>query len=267
VASPEPGIYTIEEPLHVESVKSYLVVGSERAVLIDTGMGVADIRALVETLTDVPVMVLNSHSHWDHIGGSHAFAGASEIMVHPAGEAALRRGVDNIAMRAHLAADQLLGSLPDGFDYESVTIPGANPTRLLNGGEIIDLGGRQLEILHTPGHCADLLVAFDRANNVLFSTDAAYAGALYAQLAGSDLDAYAESLQQLSALVPAIRAVYPSHGPSPIEPALIPRMQDAVTAAAAGKPPDRIAGGVGIKDYEDFSLLVKAELAGESSEC
>lgn len=62
VRQPEPGVFVIEEPLHEERVNSFLVVGSDRAVLIDTGKGVGDIRALVEGLTDRPVTVVNSHA-------------------------------------------------------------------------------------------------------------------------------------------------------------------------------------------------------------
>ena len=65
-----PGIWVIEEPLHSECVKSNLIVGRDRAVLIDTGMGVGDIRKLVMELTRLPVTVVQSHAHNDHIGGT-----------------------------------------------------------------------------------------------------------------------------------------------------------------------------------------------------
>jgi glyoxylase-like metal-dependent hydrolase (beta-lactamase superfamily II) len=77
----EPGIHAIEEPFHVERVKSYLVTGEDRAILVDTGMGVANIRDEVGRLTGLPVTVINSHAHWDHIGGNALF---DDILIHPA---------------------------------------------------------------------------------------------------------------------------------------------------------------------------------------
>nr|MDP9472148.1 MBL fold metallo-hydrolase [Chloroflexota bacterium] len=104
VSAPEEGVFTIEEPLHEEQVKSYLVVGSERAILIDTGMGVGDIRTLVADLTDRPVTVVNSHVHWDHIGGNGLFA---EILIHPTEADVLRRGVPNERLRPNFTPDRL----------------------------------------------------------------------------------------------------------------------------------------------------------------
>src|SRR5688572_30741691 len=85
----EPGVFAIEEPFHKERVKSYLVVGSGRAVLIDTGMGVGDISNVARSLTKLPVSVINSHAHWDHIGGNWRF---SEIAIHRSEAAALTMG-------------------------------------------------------------------------------------------------------------------------------------------------------------------------------
>ena len=62
-------IYAVHEPGQVEEVISFLIVGTERALLFDTGLGIGDIKSLVDELTDKPLLVLNSHSHYDHIGG------------------------------------------------------------------------------------------------------------------------------------------------------------------------------------------------------
>src|SRR5512136_2659357 len=69
-----PGTFALLESRHYEEVISYLIVGETRAVLLDTGMGIGNIRAEVERLTALPVVVVNSHSHYDHIGDNHRFA-------------------------------------------------------------------------------------------------------------------------------------------------------------------------------------------------
>ena len=68
------GVFAIVEPYQWQEAISYLIVGSTRAMLFDTGIGVAPIRPVVESLTSLPVTVLNSHTHFDHVGGNWEFA-------------------------------------------------------------------------------------------------------------------------------------------------------------------------------------------------
>ena len=65
--------FAISEYKHWEETHCYLLCGTERAVLIDTGLGVANIKNVVENLTDLPIVVLTTHAHWDHIGGHKYF--------------------------------------------------------------------------------------------------------------------------------------------------------------------------------------------------
>src|SRR3954469_266484 len=63
----KPGVYAIYEPREFQEVISYLIVGKDRALLLDTGMGMASIKKIVSELTSLPVIVLNTHTHADHI--------------------------------------------------------------------------------------------------------------------------------------------------------------------------------------------------------
>ena len=117
IDEPVPGVFRIQEPLHEENVKSFLVLGTDRAALIDTGMGVADIAAVVRSLTDLPVTVINSHAHWDHIGGNELF---DEIWIHEAEAEGLVNGVSNDILRPWFSPDRLRGPLPEGFRAEAV---------------------------------------------------------------------------------------------------------------------------------------------------
>jgi glyoxylase-like metal-dependent hydrolase (beta-lactamase superfamily II) len=67
------GVFAVLEPSHTEEVISYLILGSECAVLLDTGMGIANLQAEVERLADLPVIVVASHGHYDHIGDNHRY--------------------------------------------------------------------------------------------------------------------------------------------------------------------------------------------------
>lgn len=256
VRASEPGIFTINEPLHVEEVKSSLIVGDERAMLIDTGMGVGDIRSVVEALTDRPVFVVNSHSHWDHIGGNWRF---DEIWIHEAEADWLPKGIGNDRLRRWFTPENLTGPLPTGFDPATATILPSHPNGVLQGGESFNLGGRTLEVIHCPGHSPGGIALFDPDFGVLFSTDVAYPDALYAYSDEADLEAYHRSLTRLALLTPVLRTVYPSHGPSPMEPALLPVMRDAVGEILNGRSPDRIDGNVARHEYDGFSVLTAAK--------
>ena len=231
----EPGVIVIEEPLHAERVKSYLIVGSDRAALIDTGMGVGDIAAVVRDLTDKPVTVHLSHAHWDHIGGNTGF---DEILIHPAEADALPQGYPQARLRRWFAPDQLSGPLPPGVTVDTLDIPPSSATGFLNEGDVIDLGDRHLEVWHVPGHSPGGLVFIDRANGILFSTDLAYQGNLYAYR-GPELPIYRASLDRLADLAPSLRVVFPSHNDTPIDPALLPRLATLLGEVADGtRDPD-----------------------------
>jgi glyoxylase-like metal-dependent hydrolase (beta-lactamase superfamily II) len=255
IAEPAPGVVRIGEPLHDEDVASYLVLGTERALLIDTGMGIGDIRGVVDDLTDLPVAVVNSHAHWDHIGGNWRFAA---IAIHRAEADRLPNGVPAARMRRAFADEHLHGPLPAGVDRDALALPPSRATSLLEGGEIYDLGGPRLEVLHTPGHSPGGIVLLDRDNGWLFSTDVAYAGPLYAHTADANLEQYRRTLRLLAGLAPELRAVFPSHNECPMDPALLPAMADALDAVAGGRAPEEVDEGVAKHRFAGFAILVSA---------
>src|SRR5690348_4363305 len=108
ISSPSPGVFALLEPLKVERVLSYLIVGSERAVLIDTGTGAVSMKDAVATLTDRPVLLLNSHSHWDHIGNNDEF---SEIAIHRAEAHELAHRYSRADIESFFGEGALLGPL------------------------------------------------------------------------------------------------------------------------------------------------------------
>jgi glyoxylase-like metal-dependent hydrolase (beta-lactamase superfamily II) len=225
----ERGVWLVAEPAHVNC---FLVAGRERAVLIDSGLGIADVRSIVESLTDLDVMVANTHHHWDHVGGNDRF---SDVAIHELGEGHLRAGDDLAFAEKYIAftrellqrfaefkaldrpyfellADETTPrQLPEGFDPASWRIAPCVPTRLLRDGDEIDLGGRTLRVLHTPGHTLDSVCYLDEENGLLFGGDTYNTGPIYAHMPDSDLEAFARSTQRVAAMVDGIRMVYMAH--------------------------------------------------------
>jgi glyoxylase-like metal-dependent hydrolase (beta-lactamase superfamily II) len=250
----DDGVIGIGEPGHDEDVKSYLVIGRDQALLIDSGMGVGNIKRVVAVLTDKPVLLVNSHSHWDHIGDSWRF---DRVWVHEAEAEDLRAGVENERMRRALAPERLTRPLPANIDPQTFAIPGVEPERTLRGGELIDLGDRTFVVVPTPGHSPGGITLVDEANGVALVADAVYAGALYAHIPGhSDPVVYRETLRRLAELAPSLKTIYPSHNDYPLPASFLKTVHDGYEAIWSGRAPDTVEDGVERFVFDGFSVLI-----------
>jgi len=257
-----PGVICIAENQHEQEVRSYLVHGSERSLLWDAGMGVADIRREVERFVAVrpdTFMMVCSHSHFDHVGDVWRFAEAGvPVYAHPAEADRIMRGVEHEKCAHWLQEESLLGPLPSGFDRSTYAIRPAPVTHLLHEGDTLDLGDRQFVVLHAPGHSPGGLCLWDAANGLLLSGDQAYAAPLYSYSPDADPDVYRRTLRRLADLAPQVRTVLPSHDETPIPPGLLVAMADAFdriaddNAADAAIGRDDEAGSDRAYDFYDF---------------
>lgn len=230
------GITMIREPHHVEDVKSYLIEGARDVAVLDTGMGVGDFAGLVARLSDRRPRVVQTHAHWDHIGASRRFA---EVLVHPAEADGLRAGYPADRFARKFAAEAVDRTrLPAGFDT-AAGIPGREPTGWLEHGDRIDLGGRELEVFHTPGHSPGGVTFLDRQGRALFPGDLLYLGRMFVFFPGSDPAAFRDSLRLAAELAGDVDAVYPAHDASPITPHDVREICDAFETVWAGRAPDR----------------------------
>ncbi|MEL7451613.1 MAG: MBL fold metallo-hydrolase, partial [Pseudomonadota bacterium] len=181
------GVKAIYEPGQFEEVISYLIEGDESALLFDSGLGIGDMGALVAELTRKPVMVLNSHTHYDHIGGNHQF---DFILAQTLPYTVERsRGLGNDKVGEYAGPGWIWKDTPEGFDPDTFQTRPFGVSRSIKDGETIELGGRTLEVLFTPGHAPDALCLVDRAKGLLFVGDTFYLAPLYTHLEGSDFSA------------------------------------------------------------------------------
>ncbi|HXL21413.1 MAG TPA: MBL fold metallo-hydrolase, partial [Candidatus Dormibacteraeota bacterium] len=170
-----PSVFAIYEPHQSEEVISYLIVGHKQALLFDTGMGIADIRKIVSRLTSRPVVVLNSHTHDDHVGGNWQFDFVYGMDTDFTRANAKGSTAD---AQAEVAPGEICGDLPKGFDPKTYRTKPWKISRFIQGGFKINLGGRTLEIISTPGHTPDAISLLDRANGLLFTGDTYYPGTI-----------------------------------------------------------------------------------------
>lgn len=253
-----PGVFAISEPRQYEGVTSFLIVGSQRAILFDSGLGVASIAEVVLGLTSLPVTVINSHTHFDHVGGNREFADVRNL-DEPYSHASARGEIAE-ALRAYasqtLAEDRVCGSLPAGISSREYAIPTWQIAAHVRDGETIDLGDRRLEVLRTPGHTPDSLSLLDRENGLLFTGDTYYSGEIYLWTPETDLAAYTAAIDRLAGLAPVLRKLLPAHGPPVVEPVRLLELQRALREIRSGavrfEPADE---GRRLFRFDHFSIL------------
>jgi glyoxylase-like metal-dependent hydrolase (beta-lactamase superfamily II) len=261
-----PGVYAISEPRQYEGVTSFLIVGSGRAVLFDSGLGVAPISEVVQKLTALPVTVINSHTHFDHVGGNREFADVRNL--DEAFSRASARGEVSDALRAYasatLAEDRVCGPLPVGVTSRVYEMPTWRASAQVRDGEVLDLGGRRLEILRTPGHTPDSLSLLDRANGLLFTGDTYYSGEIYLWSPETDVASYTTSINTLASLEPGLKALLPAHGPAVAEPRRLIELQEALQDIRSGEASFEPADA-GRRHYrfEHFSILAAGSDDGD----
>jgi len=217
----------------VTTVNMYLVIGQARAALIDSGMGIGDVRAETLKLTSLPCTVLNTHYHWDHVGGNALFA---ERAIHENEAELLAQEPDIGVFRQAMQSPDARAVLPPSFDPTAYRVVPGPATRTLHDGDLVDLGGRVLRVLHVPGHSPGHVAYLDEASGILFTGDTAYRGPVYACFEGSDPEALASSVKRLAAL-PGVTAICPGHNDVIRDRNWLSDLAECVEAAVAGKVP------------------------------
>lgn len=197
--------FAISEYKHWEETHSYLLIGVDKALLIDTGLGVANIKSVVDTLTNLPVIVTTTHIHWDHIGGHKYF---DNIAVYESEEQWLK----DFPLPLQVVKTNLQDTnfnFPEDFDINNYTIFQGEPQFLLHDNEIIDLGGRKIQTIHTPGHSLGHCCFYELAKGYLFSGDLIYKGCLDIYYPTTDINDFENSIKKVKQL--SISRILPAH--------------------------------------------------------
>jgi glyoxylase-like metal-dependent hydrolase (beta-lactamase superfamily II) len=249
-----PGVLAIYEPHQWEETIMYLVEGKSRALLFDTGMGIDDLKRVVSQLTPLPVVVVNSHTHPDHTGDNWQFPTIYSLD----NDYTREHAQGSTEIRAEIEPGKLCGALPAAFDAAHYATRPWKPTKWLHDGDTIDLGGRTLRVLATPGHAPDSLCLFDEANGILFTGDTYYPGTIYVFGPGADAAAYQQTVHRLAKLAPKVQKVLGAHNEPLSPPSILSELAREFDAVRAGK----IAGtpaGDGITQYkgEQVTFLVR----------
>jgi glyoxylase-like metal-dependent hydrolase (beta-lactamase superfamily II) len=259
VYEPAHGVFAIYEPHQAEETISYLIVGDKQALLFDTGMGIGDLKKVIAHLTRLPIVLLNSHTHNDHVGDNWEFSRIYGMDTDFTRQNAQGSRLD---AQAEIMSGQICGVLPEGFDSKAYATQPWKITAYTHDGDRFDLGDRTLEVIATPGHTPDSITLLDRANGLLFTGDTYYPAPIWLFRPETDLDAYAVSIRRLAALAPQAKVVMGAHNIPVASPTQLPKLVTAFDAVRAGKvqalpdSPGKVLYKVG-----DISFLMRAPVA------
>ena len=255
-----PETFAIYEPHQAEETISYLIVGTKQALLFDTGMGIGNIQKITAQLTKKFLVVVNSHTHNDHVGGNSEFTFIYGMDTDFTRKNAKGSRVD---AQAEIAAGQICGNLPPGFNPKTYVTKPWKISRFVHDGFTINLGGRKLEIIATPGHTPDAIALIDRGNGLLFTGDTYYPAPIWLYRPETDMDAYVASAKKLAALAPQVKLVLGAHNVPVAQPDVLPRLVEAIQAVRSGKGEVKAAGaGKAMHTFQDFKFLLAAPSKG-----
>jgi glyoxylase-like metal-dependent hydrolase (beta-lactamase superfamily II) len=159
--------------------------------------------------------------------------------------------------QAELAPDEICGALPAGFDAKAYATKPFHITHWLHDDDQIDLGGRVLKVISTPGHTPDAIALLDKANGLLFTGDTFYAGPIYLYRPETDLDAYLASVRKLAALAPHLQLLLPAHNVPVARPSILSKVVIAMEQVRRGEVKPIANDGKHEYVFEGFSFLMR----------
>ena len=210
-----------------DGVRLFLLTGTEKALLIDSGMNLNNARDIAAGLTDLPLSLLNTHADRDHIGSNEQF---DAFYMHPAEEPVYRRS-----------------------GKSGTIIP-------VREGDSLNLGDRELRIIHLPGHTPGSIAVLDVQNKVLISGDPIQAhGRIFMFGDHRNMEDYIASLEHLESFADQFDEIWPSHADIPVSPAVIRKLRDGAQAVLdgtiQGKPTEFFGQCIVVYDLGFCTLL------------
>lgn len=194
----DPTTLALGEPRYYQGNYSYLIIGDKRAVLFDAGTGTRDIVPVVRSLTTLPVTVIPSHLHFDHVGALGRFDRTALI--------------DAGSLRARIRDSRLTLDRYEFMGFvEGLQTPTVRVDEWWAADTTVDLGNRRLQVLSTPGHTPTSVSLYDEERRQLFVGDFVYPGHLYAFLPGASRSAYLATTRRLLSKIDPATRIYAAH--------------------------------------------------------
>ena len=253
-------VFAIDEPYNYEETIAYLIIGKNKALLFDTGMGMDSISLVVKELTQLPITVLNSHTHFDHIGGNREF---SEILAmntsYTRNNAA--NGYTHLQVRNEVTPEAFCNTRLPQLDTTNYYTHPFKVSKFIDDHYIIDLGNRKIQVITTPGHAPDAICLFELKTGYLWTGDSFYLGPIFLFDEATDLKVYHHSIGRMAIFAAKAKRVLPAHNVPVVDPSEVIKAQKAfsriISKKVVGKPGDF---GAKVFDFGEFSYMIDAKL-------
>lgn len=258
-------VFAIAEPYNFQEVISYLILGEDQALLFDTGMGMSSIKTTVEELTALPITILNSHTHYDHMGGNHEF---NSILAMNTQFTMIRSetGMDHSIVSHEVTPEAICLEKAQGFDTAAYHIKPFEISKHITDEYVIDLGNRKLEVIASPGHTPDAIVLLDKENGLMWTGDTFYEGPIWLFDPETDLSAYQQSLERIYRKSKGLKNVFTAHNTPVAKPVRIEQLKEAFDQIMAGKKAPKISEGTDhVSDeainfeFQHFSFFIRRD--------
>jgi glyoxylase-like metal-dependent hydrolase (beta-lactamase superfamily II) len=228
-------LFVFHEPRHYESTIANLVIGEQKAALIDTGCGIGDLHKVVEEVTQKPVLVINTHTHPDHLGSNPQF---DEIALfdHPLSHRVSEKGISTQVLQTEILGENLVVEpWPPGFDPGNFALPSFKVSHWLRDGDRINIGGRDLQVIYTPGEAEDHICLLDRVDRILFCGDILLHGPVWTHLEGGSLKDLISSYHKLMGYFDDFDHLMPGHNEPWLSKDLLPETLVGAQRVASGQ--------------------------------
>ena len=254
------GTFAIEEKTAVNQGLCYLLCGEERAMLIDTGLGYPSLVGTVRGITKLPVFVANTHGHVDHIGGNHFFG---EIWLHQN---------DREVFKKHCDPDYTLGLLAGGAPRALLALmrillkkrlavdPGGD-YHYFDDSMVFHLGGRDVEVIPTPGHTPGSVCFLDRRERMLFSGDTVCEWGILLHFRGESCppEVYKASVERLISFESEYDTLWPGHHGYPVDKKYLQKYLACAESILNGTAEYKTVNGARSAIWEDILISVPEE--------
>jgi len=251
--------YAIYEPYQWQEAISYLLVGTEKAMLVDTLQGIGDLKSVVTQLTNLPVIVINTHSHFDHVSGNYQFDNIYGVDKPFTLNNA--KGHDHSVNAGNMTADTFWKNVPKDFSADTYENKPYQISKYLQDGEIIDIGERPIEVAFVPGHSPDSLILIDKRNRMMMTGDSFYPASLYVYSETSSFRDFSNSVQTMLKYQNDVDFLLPGHNETMQPATYLAKLQAATLAVQDESTPSTINDdGIHTYQFEDFGLMVRKPL-------
>lgn len=243
--------FAISEYGHWTQVHSYLYIGDEKAALIDSGLGISNIKSVIDNLTQLPIIVITTHCHWDHIGGHFHF---EDIAVHKFEKEVMENGPPipiEVTRTQHVLRHPFIKPPPRNFKIEEYKRFIGKPTLVLYDFNVINLGNRNLVVIHTPGHSPGHLCVYEEKTGYLATSDILYQGDLLADFPTSNPKELRKSIIKLTELPYDFSKILPGHNKIDIP---IDYLYEAREAFDLIKKEGNLRHGTGTHKFEHINI-------------